>query len=62
VHAAFEGIVLIDSPEHYLHPRWVGRIVRALRKLAPEAQFIVATHADDPWEDAMSWEPINLTY
>jgi predicted ATPase len=52
----FEGLILIDEPEQHLHPRWQGRVVRAIRKLAPTSQVIVATHADDPWEDAMSWE------
>ena len=56
VHTWFEGLLLIDYPEQYLHPRWAGRVVRALRNLAPKAQVIVATHADDPWDDAKSWE------
>ena len=56
----FEGLLLIDYPEQYLHPRWVGRIVRALRNLAPNAQIIVATNSDDAWEDAKSWERILL--
>lgn len=52
----FEGLLLIDEPELHLHPQWQGRVLRALRKLVPKAQLIVATHADDPWDDAMSWE------
>jgi len=56
VNNPFEGVLLIDYPEQYLHPRWAGRVVRALRNLAPKAQVIVATHADDPWDDAKSWE------
>jgi len=56
VNNPFEGVLLIDYPEQYLHPRWAGRVVRALRNLAPKAQVIVATHADDPWDDVKSWE------
>jgi len=57
----FDGLLLFDEPELHLHPRWQGRLLRALRKLLPEAQIVVATHADDPWDDAMSWERVLLT-
>jgi len=56
----FDGLLLIDEPEQHLHPQWQGRILRALRRLVPGAQVIVATHADDPWDDAMSWERVLL--
>jgi len=56
VQTQFEGLLLIDSPERHLHPRWSGRIVRAIRNLAPNAQVIAATNSDDAWEDAKSWE------
>ncbi len=52
----FDGLVLIDEPEQHLHPQWQGRVLRALRTLVPTSQVIVATHADDPWDDAKSWE------
>jgi len=52
----FDGLLLIDEPELHLHPQWQGRVLRALRTVVPQAQVIVATHADDPWDDAMSWE------
>lgn len=52
----FDGLLLIDEPEQHLHPQWQGRVLRALRGLVPTSQVIVATHADDPWDDAMSWE------
>lgn len=52
----FDGLLLIDEPEQHLHPQWQGRVLRALRKLVPTSQVVVATHADDPWDDAMSWE------
>ncbi|MCB9740038.1 MAG: ATP-binding protein [Deltaproteobacteria bacterium] len=57
---AFDGLLLIDEPELHLHPQWQGRVMRALRRVVPHAQLIVATHADDPWDDAMSWERILL--
>jgi energy-coupling factor transporter ATP-binding protein EcfA2 len=52
----FDGLLLIDEPELHLHPQWQGRVLRGIRRLVPGAQVIVATHADDPWDDAMSWE------
>jgi predicted ATPase len=52
----FDGLLLIDEPEQHLHPQWQGRALRALRRLVPTSQVIVATHADDPWDDATSWE------
>lgn len=52
----FDGLLVIDEPEQHLHPQWQGRVLRALRKLVASAQVIVATHADDPWDDAKSWE------
>jgi energy-coupling factor transporter ATP-binding protein EcfA2 len=68
--APFDGLLLIDEPEQHLHPQWQGRVLRALRKLVPTSQVIVATHADDPWDDAMSWErrlvdaddPVGIVY
>jgi hypothetical protein len=53
---SFDGLLLIDEPELHLHPQWQGRILRALRVIIPDAQMIVASNADDPWDDAMSWE------
>ncbi len=52
----FDGLLLFDEPELHLHPEWQARVVRAMRALLPEAQIIVTSHADDPWDDAMSWE------
>jgi hypothetical protein len=52
----FDGLLLIDEPELHLHPQWQGRVLRALRALVPTSQVVVATHADDPWDDARSWE------
>lgn len=55
-----EGIILIDEPELHLHPQWQGVVLRALRQFAPKAQFIVASHADGPWDAASSWERVLL--
>lgn len=51
-----DGIVVIDEPELHLHAEWQAAILPALRELAPDVQFLVATHADAPWSRAMSWE------
>lgn len=56
----FDGILLIDEPELHLHPEWQARLMRALRALIPEAQIIVATHSDELWDDARSWERLLL--
>ncbi len=51
-----EGIVFIDEPELHLDPQWHSPIVRALMKLQPKAQFIVATHSPEIYDAAMSYE------
>lgn len=56
----YAGLVLIDEPELHLHPEWTSQIMRALRALAPRAQFIVSTHADAPWDQASSYERLML--
>ncbi|MDC3958074.1 AAA family ATPase [Polyangium jinanense] len=50
------GLLIIDEPELHLHPQWQATILPALRDLAPEAQFIVASHSDAVWEQAYSFE------
>lgn len=52
----FDGLLLFDEPELHMHPEWQGRIIPALRTLCPHAQIIVATHADDPWDDAFTFQ------
>lgn len=39
------GVVLIDEICLHLHPRWQKTIVRKLRKLFPNLQFIMTTHS-----------------
>jgi hypothetical protein len=50
------GLLVIDEPELHLHPQWQSTFLPALRELAPEAQFIVASHSDAVWEQAYSFE------
>lgn len=39
------GIVFIDEPELHLHPAWQRNIIKALVKVLPETQLIIATHS-----------------
>ena len=41
------GVVLIDEPELHLNPEWHRDFVRQLSKIAPENQYIIATHSED---------------
>ena len=39
------GIVLIDEIDLHLHPSWQKRIIKDLRDIFPNIQFIVTTHS-----------------
>ena len=39
------GVVLIDEIDLHLHPVWQWNIVKALRTVFPNVQFIAATHS-----------------
>jgi len=41
------GIVLIDEPELHLNPEWHRDFVRQLERIAPNNQYIIATHSED---------------
>lgn len=41
------GVVLIDEPELHLNPEWHRDFVRQLNKIAPDNQYIIATHSED---------------
>lgn len=41
----FEGLVLIDEIDLYLHPTWQARLIPALRKTFPRLQFVATTHS-----------------
>ncbi len=55
LHDFEDGLLLIDEPELHLHPQWQATILSALRELSPEAQFIVASHADPIWDQTPSY-------
>jgi len=40
-------VVLIDEPELHLNPEWHRDFVRQLGKIAPDNQYIIATHSED---------------
>lgn len=56
----FRGLLLIDEPELHLHPQWQARLLPTLRKLAPEAQLLVATHSSYPWDQALPYQRVLL--
>lgn len=41
------GIVLIDEPELHLNPEWHRSFIRNLHTLAPDNQYLIATHSED---------------
>jgi len=41
----FEGLVLIDEIDLYLHPSWQARLIPALRETFPKLQFVATTHS-----------------
>ncbi len=41
----FDGVVLIDESELHLHPSWQGELIRTLKTIFPQTQFIVTTHS-----------------
>jgi AAA ATPase domain/AAA domain, putative AbiEii toxin, Type IV TA system len=42
---SFEGLVLIDEIDLYLHPTWQAKLIPALRENFPRVQFIATTHS-----------------
>jgi hypothetical protein len=49
------GLLVIDEPELHLHPQWQATLLPALREIAPEVQFLVASHADAVWDQTSSY-------
>lgn len=41
----FEGLVLIDEIDLYLHPKWQAQLIPALRRTFPKLQFVATTHS-----------------
>jgi hypothetical protein len=48
--------VFIDEPEQHLHVQWQRFLLPALRELAPQAQFFVATHSEEILNSVLSYE------
>ena len=44
---SYPGIVLIDEPELHLNAEWHRRFIHNLYQLAPNNQYIIATHSED---------------
>jgi len=40
-------VVLIDEPELHLNPEWHRDFIRCLSTLAPDNQYLIATHSED---------------
>ncbi|MGC4068372.1 MAG: AAA family ATPase [Polyangiaceae bacterium] len=55
-----DGLLFIDEPELHLHPQWQATLLPALRELAPQAQFIVASHSDAVWDQTSNFAPFLL--
>jgi len=58
----FDGVVLIDEIDLHLHPSWQGKIVKALKTMFPQAQFIVTTHSPSVLQCLDGREIISLTF
>ena len=41
------SVVLIDEPELHLNAQWHGKFVRNLIDIAPQNQYVIATHSED---------------
>lgn len=60
--ASKDTIVLIDSPEVSLHPLWQMQLCPLLKKVFPEAQFILASHSPFMWASLDRREIVWLDY
>ncbi|HAV5770675.1 AAA family ATPase [Acinetobacter baumannii] len=56
----FDGIILIDEIELHLHPEWQGKICSILKKIFPNAQFLLTTHSPHVIQSALQDEVIAL--
>jgi len=56
----FEGVLLIDELDLYLHPEWQKRLVQIIRWLLPKAQIITTTHSPHIIQSARPGEIIPL--
>lgn len=56
----FNGVLLIDEPELHMHPEWQRLLLPVLHSVAPNAQVILTSHADAPWDQVYSFERLLL--
>lgn len=56
----YEGIVLIDEIDLYLHPEWQKKLLEIIRWLLPNAQIIATTHSPHIIQSALPGEIIPL--
>lgn len=47
-----EGIVLIDEIELHMHPSWQRRVLRVLKEVFPNIQFMITTHSPQVLSEA----------
>lgn len=57
----FSGVILIDEIDLHLHPSWQAKLVQTLKKVFPNAQFIVTTHSPSVLQCLEKDEIIPLT-
>lgn len=53
-------IVFVDEPELHLHPAWHRSILPSLRKVAPDTQFICATHSGEILDSLYSFQRFTI--
>src|SRR5205085_3392011 len=58
----FNGVVVIDELDLYLHPEWLAKLIPVLKKVFPLAQFIAATHSPHMLQAAEPEEVIALQF
>lgn len=58
----FDGIVLIDEVDLHLHPIWQAKLVKALKIIFPNVQFILTTHSPSILQTLEKDEIIALGY
>jgi len=56
-----EKIFILDEPDLSLHIEWQKQILSSMSMLAPNSQFIVATHSPAMLMNDLDFNVINLT-
>lgn len=60
--ADFHGVVMVDEIDLHLHPRWQRSLVKKLRQLLPNVQFIFTTHSPNVIQGAQEDAVIYRVY